>query len=47
LALLEEIKTLPLGAVWDQYCAVVGVPVGLAWLDGVRKYEADVLSKRR
>lgn len=46
LALLEEIKTLPLGAVWDRYCAVAGVPVGLAWLDSVRKYEADVLVKR-
>jgi L-rhamnose isomerase len=47
LALLEEIKTLPLGAVWDQYCARRSVPVGLAWLDAVRKYEAEVLVKRR
>ena len=46
LALLEEIKTLPQGAVWDYYCLQAGVPVGLAWLDVVRKYEADVLSKR-
>ncbi len=46
LATFEEIKTLPLGAVWDQYCATAAVPVGLAWLDTVRKYEADVLVKR-
>jgi L-rhamnose isomerase len=47
LALLEELKTLPQGAVWDYYCLKAGVPVGLAWLDRVRKYEADVLSQRR
>ena len=47
LALLEELKTLPQGAVWDHYCLKAGVPVGMAWLDRVRKYEADVLSQRR
>ena len=46
LAMLEEIKTLPLGAVWDYYCLTHGVPVGLAWLDQVRKYESDVLAQR-
>jgi L-rhamnose isomerase len=46
LALLEELKTLPLGAVWEYYCHTAGVPVGLAWLDAVRRYEADVLAKR-
>jgi L-rhamnose isomerase len=46
LALLEEIKTLPLGAVWDHYCHSHGVPVGLAWLDRVRQYESDVLAQR-
>lgn len=47
LAMFEEIRTLPLGAVWDHYCATANVPVGLAWLEAVRKYEADVLAKRR
>jgi L-rhamnose isomerase len=46
LALLEELKTLPFGAVWDYYCMKSGVPVGKAWLDQVRTYEKDVLSKR-
>jgi len=46
LALLEECKTLPFGAVWDYYCLKHNVPVGPAWLDAVRKYERDVLSKR-
>jgi len=46
LALLEEVKTLPLGAVWDQYCLSKGVPVGLDWLDQVRHYESTVLAQR-
>ena len=46
LALLEEAKTLPMGAVWDHYCERSGVPVGLAWLDEVRAYEKAVLSQR-
>jgi L-rhamnose isomerase len=46
LALQEEIKTLPVGAVWDAYCAAKNVPVGPAWLSVVKKYEADVQSKR-
>ena len=46
LALLEELKTLPFGAVWDYYCFKQGVPVGLGWLDQVRTYERIVLSER-
>lgn len=46
LALLEEVKTLPVGAVWDHYCLESGVPVGAAWLDDVRGYERRVLAGR-
>ena len=46
LALTEEYKSYPLGAVWDYYCLTKNVPVRGAWLDEVKKYEADVLSKR-
>jgi L-rhamnose isomerase len=46
LALLEEAKTLPVGAVWDAYCLRQGVPVGMAWMDEVKAYEGDVLGKR-
>lgn len=46
LALSEELKTLPFGAVWDYYCLRQDVPVGPAWLDEVKTYERDVLSKR-
>jgi L-rhamnose isomerase len=46
LALTEEFKSLPFGAVWDKFCEDEGVPVGTAWLDDVRKYEEDVQFKR-
>lgn len=46
LVLQEEQKSLPWGAVWDAYCECMGVPVGNAWLDTIRKYEQDVLFKR-
>jgi L-rhamnose isomerase len=46
LALMEEAKTMPVGAVWDYYCLKQGVPSGEAWLSEVKAYERDVLSKR-
>lgn len=46
LALMEEAKTLPFGAVWDYYCLKQSVPVGAAWLAEVKRYEKDVLSHR-
>jgi len=46
LALLEEFKSLPAGAVWDHYCVTQGVPVGPDWLAEVRDYERDHLSRR-
>ena len=46
LAIFEELKSLPFGAVWDEHCRRSGVPVGVAWLDEVRGYEKGVLSKR-
>ena len=47
LAIQEECKTLPFGAVWDYYCESKGVPVGELWLAEVKQYEKDVLSKRQ
>lgn len=46
LAMLEELKTLPFGAVWDYYCARSDVPVGAAWLAEAKAYEKNVLAKR-
>jgi L-rhamnose isomerase len=46
LALLEEMKSMPWQAVWDEFCRRNGVAVGAKWLDEIRTYETDVLSKR-
>lgn len=46
LALLEEAKTLPFGAVWDHYCDASNVPVGTAWLAEIKRYEEQVLAGR-
>jgi L-rhamnose isomerase len=46
LALQEEAKTLPFGAIWDFYCASKNVPAGENWLTEVKHYERKVLSKR-
>ncbi len=46
LALLEELKGMPFGAVWDYYCLTQGVPVGLRFMDEVQAYEASELAKR-
>ena len=46
LALMEEFKTFPFGAVWDYYCLKKNVTVGEAWLKEVKEYEKEVLLKR-
>ena len=46
LALMEERKTLPFGAIWDYYCMKQNAGVGTDWLAKVKQYETDVLSKR-
>ncbi|MCY8921875.1 L-rhamnose isomerase [Bacillus atrophaeus] len=47
LALLEEFKTYPFGAIWDYYCEEMGVPVKEAWLKEVKQYEREILFKRQ
>lgn len=46
LALLEELKGMPLGAIWDSYCLQQNVPVGMTFLDEIRAYENKVLAQR-
>ena len=46
LALQEEFKTFPFGAVWDEYCKRSEVPVGMDWIEEVDTYESTVLSQR-
>ncbi|MCK9860530.1 L-rhamnose isomerase [Paenibacillus sp. ATY16] len=46
LALTEEFKSYPFGAIWDYYCATKGVPVREQWISEVKEYEQNVLLKR-
>lgn len=46
LALLEELKTKPFGAVWDYYCEKKNVAVAEDFINEIQEYEAAVLSKR-
>ena len=46
LALLEEAKTLPFGAVYDYFNYINGVPVGEEFIPAIEQYEREVTSKR-
>lgn len=46
MVMQDEIKTMPFGDVWKEYCKQCGVPGDREWLDDVKKYEEEVLSKR-
>ena len=46
MVMQEELKTMPFGDVWEEYCKVCGKPVDGEWYPQIEKYEADVLSKR-
>ena len=47
MMLQEEIKTYPMGAVWDYYCEQENVPVRTDWYKEIQKYEEEVLNNRR
>lgn len=46
MALLEEAKSMPWGAVYNYYCAQKGVTVGESYIADIQQYEKDVTSKR-
>lgn len=46
LALMEEFKTYPFGAIWDYYCEQMNVPVRETWFNEVKAYEEKVQLKR-
>ncbi|MCK9180114.1 MAG: L-rhamnose isomerase [Bacteroides sp.] len=46
LALLEEAKTMPWGAVWDMFCLRNDVAIGDSFISEVQKYEKNVSLKR-
>lgn len=46
MAIQEEIKLLPFGDIWTEYCTRQGVPADHSWFEEIKRYEADVLLKR-
>ena len=46
MVLQEEMKTMPFGEIWNEYCARCGKPADGQWFAKVKEYEANVLSKR-
>lgn len=46
MVLQEEMKTYPMGDVWDYFCEQNGVPVGESWFEEVERYEQETLLKR-
>jgi L-rhamnose isomerase len=46
LAMLEQLQTMPFGAVWDHHCESRGVPQEPDWIHEIRSYERTVLSRR-
>ena len=43
---MEELKTLPYGAVWNKFCLDHNAKVGVEWLNSIKEYEEKVLLKR-
>ncbi|MFB0973970.1 MAG: L-rhamnose isomerase, partial [Bacteroidales bacterium] len=39
-------KSLPWGAVWDEFCLRAGVPVGETFIPVIERYEREMTSKR-
>ena len=47
LALLEQLKSMPFGSVWDYYCDKLNAPRESEIINGVLQYEKEVLNKRK
>jgi len=41
----EQMKMMPFGDVWEEYCVQCGTSAD-AWFDEVKRYETEVLAKR-
>lgn len=46
LAMMEDARSAPFGAVWDMFCEQNDVPCDGRWVDSVRDYEKRVLAAR-
>lgn len=46
MVLQEELKTMPFGEIWAEYCRRCGAPKDGEWFSEVETYETEILSKR-
>ena len=46
MVIQEEMKTMPFGDIWEEYCRKCGKPADGEWFAKIEAYEKDVLSKR-
>ncbi len=46
LILKEELKTYPVGDIWDYFCEINSVPKNQKYYENIKKYEDDILLKR-
>ena len=46
MVMQEELKTMPFGDIWDEYCRRCGKPQDGRWFGEIEKYESEVQAKR-
>ena len=46
MVMQEELKTMPFGEIWDEYCRVCGKPLDGQWYSQAEEYEKEVLRHR-
>lgn len=44
---MEELKTMPFGEIWDEYCRRCHVPADGQWFAEIKEYEKDILEERK
>ena len=47
MAVQEEMKTMPFGEIWDEYCRNCGKPADGEWFPQIEEYEKKVLVNRK
>ena len=45
MVLSEQLKTMPMGDVWEEFCARGGMSAD-GWYDEIKTYEKEILAKR-
>ena len=46
MVMQEELKTLPFGEIWDEYCRICGKPADGEWFGEIERYEKEILEAR-